>query len=111
MTYGDNDYGFAFQSARSVNDGNWHHVVATRATDGTGCIYIDGVMDHCESGLPRTLTSQTVFIGGDLANLAQGDTGRFFQGLMDEVVLLQGETDASKVRLLYGQGAAALCGP
>jgi hypothetical protein len=37
--------GFNFTSNAEVSDGKWHYVVATRLADGTGQIYIDGLLD------------------------------------------------------------------
>ena len=44
-SFSNGQYGFNFTSNASVNDGNWHLVTATRLANGTGQIYIDGVLD------------------------------------------------------------------
>ena len=64
-----------------MNDGDFHHIAATREADGTGRIYIDGVLDGSQSGVPsRALIPLEVFVGAD-----KRDNDRFFKGLIDEV--------------------------
>jgi hypothetical protein len=70
-----------------LNDGNWHHVVATRQVTGTNSvlsIYVDGVSD----ATPLTLSSTQPLT--DNPNVALGGNtldSRYFTGLMDEVAL------------------------
>ncbi|MBN1887617.1 MAG: Ig-like domain-containing protein [Thermoflexales bacterium] len=85
MTYGDGQYGFDLSSAGAlVNDGNWHHVIGVRESDGKGRIYIDGVERGSAAGTPRTLVATNVYIGCD-----KRDNKQYFNGLIDHVVLVK----------------------
>ena len=46
-------YGFQITSTRSVDDGQWHHIVAVREANGTGQISIDGQLDSIPGGTCR----------------------------------------------------------
>jgi hypothetical protein len=68
-------YEFNFTSNASVNDGNWHHVAVTREADGSGRIYIDGVLDQAQAGAAVALAGFNVVIGRDELNGNQYFTG------------------------------------
>jgi Concanavalin A-like lectin/glucanases superfamily len=53
-TYGDWMFGFNFCSESPINDGLFHLIVATREADGSGRIYIDGVLDSSQNAPART---------------------------------------------------------
>lgn len=44
------------QGAKSINDGNWHHVVVTVQTANLGGIYVDGVLDISGSASPGAVS-------------------------------------------------------
>ncbi|MHC4891449.1 MAG: LamG domain-containing protein, partial [Planctomycetota bacterium] len=76
-----------YSSARSVADGNWHHVAVTvDRDDPNGLVfYVDGanVRERDPTGRPGSLTnSGDLWVGGNPVS----PTGRF-DGLIDEVEL------------------------
>ncbi len=79
-TYGNSQFGFNFCSTQTVNDGAFHHIAGVREADGTGRIYIDGVLDSSQSAPPRTLVAIDVYIGKDVR-----DGIRALDGQIDEV--------------------------
>jgi len=93
-------------SARSVNDGLWHHLVAVY--DGTKkYIYIDGTLD-VSVAVTGTLAQDTypVRIGEN----AQA-TGRYFNGSIDEVALFNHALSADQIGNLYTWGRFAPTDP
>ena len=79
-TYGNDLFGFNFCSTKTVNDGAFHHIAGVREADGTGRIYIDGVLDSSQSAPPRTLVTIDVYLGKDVR-----DGIRALDGQIDEV--------------------------
>lgn len=90
----NNGYEFNFTSNLSVNDGNWHHVAVTREADGSGRIYIDGVLDQSQAGTAVALVGYDVVIGrdelsgnqyftGDLENVRIWNTARTQQQIKE----------------------------
>ncbi len=92
-TFGESQLGFEFESNRMVNDGNWHHVAAVREFDGTGRIYIDGVLDNSQSSPSRTLVSTHVYVGADMR-----DRQHYFEGSIDEVGVWATALEPEEVR-------------
>jgi len=78
-----------------VNDDLWHHLVATRERDGSGRIYIDGVLCGANAGTVRALTAGTVVIGADTIT----DTD-YFAGLIDHVLVINKAPTAVEVQAL-----------
>ncbi len=73
-------YQFNFDSVKTVNDGQWHHVAVTRLGQ-TGTIYIDGIADASASGEVKSLVSElNVIVGFDkLGN------DKYFKGYLDDI--------------------------
>ena len=70
-----------------VNDGTWHHVVATwNSTTGAMQIFLDGVLNASGTGPTgaRTAVSNGLHIGNS------HDGGNYFDGLLDDVELYNG---------------------
>lgn len=81
-----------------VDDGAWHHVVAVRDdTNGRHAIYVDGELDASTSvsGTPSD-DAGPVSIGGETD--ASGDTGRRFEGTLDDVRIYDRDWEADRVR-------------
>ena len=78
--YGNDAYQFDARTSLTVNDDEWHYVVAQR--DGrAGRIYIDGELAASSSGTMRNLNASIgVYIGVDFI-----DRSKYFQGQIDEV--------------------------
>ncbi len=102
-TFGNDQYGYNFTSNESVNDGNWHFVVATRLADGTGQIFIDGKLDSSQAAAPVPLAGGIhVYIGEDVRNAALGASPENFVGLIDEVRIYSRLLAPTDVQALFG---------
>ncbi|AQT69076.1 Laminin G domain protein [Anaerohalosphaera lusitana] len=89
MIYGDNAYQFNFSTYDTVNDGQWHHLVAVR--DGRyGFIFIDGVMKGADHGDIRNLS----------ANIGVS-AGNSFNGQIDDIRICSKALSSKEVGKLY----------
>jgi hypothetical protein len=86
-------------STSAINDGQWHHVVATRnSASGAIKLYVDGVMQAANTGPIGTRSAPPALrIGGIQAAYAGG----FFNGAVDDVRLYNYELKASQIAALY----------
>jgi hypothetical protein len=92
------------KSSGSVTDGSWHHVVCTYdgSEDVSGChVYIDGDNDDGDSA--NTLTG-TISTGVNM-RLGAWNTGLYFNGDLDEVLVYEKEISASDVTDRYNSGS------
>jgi hypothetical protein len=63
-----------------LNDGNWHHIVVTRAIGGDKNLYVDGQLENTGSTNGNRLAANPVIeIGGNTLDR------RYFAGSLDEV--------------------------
>jgi hypothetical protein len=84
----------SLSSARSINDGRWHHVVAT--SDGTTSrLYIDGVLDAAQTQAHSSRTAAN-YISWDLPNATE-----FFPGSIDEVAVYRSQVSANRIAAHY----------
>ncbi len=94
-------YGFDFTSNRSVADGQWHYVLAQRLANGTGEIFIDGVLDSTESQAPTPLGSGFhIYIGEDVRDATYGYSPDNFVGQIERVGIFDGALTPAQVQLL-----------
>ncbi|MFH1370217.1 MAG: LamG-like jellyroll fold domain-containing protein [Planctomycetota bacterium] len=87
----------------NANDGRWHHVAGVY--DGAKMyLYVDGVLDVSQEAL-GTIDSSTapVYIGDN----AQ-EQGRYFNGLLDELVIFDHALNADDIKQVYHQGAESV---
>lgn len=84
------------EGKKNVNDGQWHHVVGVY--DGSGVLlYIDGLLDNSsEASGAIQMNDSAVIIGGN-----SEQTGREWNGLIDEVSIIGGAIDANAIHALY----------
>ena len=83
------------ESTSAVNDGDWHHVVATNDGAGTLKIYVDGVQENSVTGASSAARTNPGFqIGSILTPL--GTNGQL-EGGMDEVAFYDDALDAATV--------------
>ena len=84
------------QSTSNVNDGAWHHVVATRnATSGAMVLYVDGAQQASATGPTGTRNAPAILrVGGLQTSL------NFFAGQIDEVRLFSVALSAAQVAAL-----------
>jgi hypothetical protein len=79
-----------------LNDGNWHHIVATRVLGGEKDLYVDGQLENngVTNGNPLN-TNPIIDIGGNTLD------NRYFTGGMDEVAIYQYALTADQVLAHY----------
>lgn len=84
----------------SVNDGKWHHVVGL--FDGSrACLYVDGQLDaSLATRVPIQTNDYDVFIGENAER-----PGRYWNGLIDEVLIFDHALSEEEIRQLHGVGA------
>jgi len=86
-------------STTSVNDGNWHQVVATFQTGGVRSIYVDGApAENTKLSQPFNQNSVAFLVGG--VNYEGVPTSRF-DGLIDEVQIYNYALVGSDVDFLF----------
>lgn len=102
---------YSYGSVTKIDDGHWHHVVATRDAAGTLGIYIDGVLDQQFTGTPDPDTSGTYgfSVGSDGAN--DNTVGTLWgRGTIDEVAVYGHALTAARVSAHYTMGRGASSG-
>jgi len=88
--------GDTLHSTHSVTTGAYTHIVVTRdAASGQKSIYINGVLDSTDYGLPGPLDGHP-----DYASIG-GSIGDAYVGKVDDVQLYSGVLNASEVAYLY----------
>lgn len=98
--------GFPYAAtAAAYNDGNWHHVVATRTTTGM-VIYVDGasVATQTISGTLSGTNTVDLLIG---AISTGGGPGYQFVGSLDEVAVYGTSLSSTRVGAHYSAGTTA----
>jgi len=84
-------------SSTDVNDGQWHHIVATHDADGSKRIYVDGVLEGSRPSQAFDASFNPLVIGGWWT----GSTFRGgYNGLIDEVQIYNRALGASEVQFL-----------
>jgi hypothetical protein len=97
--YGNSEYDFQLFSNASVNDGNWHNIVAVRLSNGTGEIFIDGNLDSTAAGPDVSLGSGfNVYLGADERNAYYGISPDYFNGLIENVALFNTALTSTNVQ-------------
>jgi len=91
------------RGSKSVNDGKWHHVAGV--FDGaTACLYVDGELDASLSTTRQFNTNGLdVCIGENIEC-----PGRYWKGLIDDVLILDHALNAAQVKELCAKGAKVL---
>lgn len=90
--YNNSSSGCGVHSATAINNGAWHHIVATYQS-GSMKMYVDGVLEHTEScSLTPLASDQPLRIGWD--NIAGYS---YFYGNVDEIKLYNRTLNALEV--------------
>ena len=99
-----------------VTDGNWHHIAAVLENDGSPAVgevrlYVDGRREAPGSLYPQQIDTAE----GDNVRMAafNDGTNRYFQGLIDDVVIFDlalADEDVARLYHLGGQSFLAPCG-
>lgn len=81
----------------AVNDGNWHHVVATRTYHGAMQIFVDGVSagSGTDNTTGTTTGSSAVYVG------CRGAPSQYFSGSLDDLRIYNRVLSASEINTLY----------
>lgn len=88
--------------ATAINDGRWHHLVATRTQGASVEIFVDGVSQGTATTNNNLLTGNPqIMIGGNVLD------SRYFQGLIDEVAYYPTVLSAARIRAHF-QAATAV---
>ena len=94
--FGVGNTDFTLTSATAINDGQWHHVAATRNnTSGAMRLYVDGNVQASGNGPTNTRSAPT---GLRIGSLQSG--GGFFAGAVDDVQLYNYQLSASQIAAL-----------
>lgn len=89
-------------TTKTVNDGSWHQIIATIDRDDVMKIYIDGVYQVTSadiSGIGDVTSADNMLIVDD------AQTGHFYVGDLDEILIFNRVLEAWEVTALYNQGA------
>lgn len=86
------------------NDGQWHHVVIERDTDGRKDLWVDGSLEASEYYSSQNIIcgGQPLTIGGTAYNT--WSSGRSFQGIVDDLRIYEGVLSEDDIRNLFAQG-------
>jgi endo-beta-N-acetylglucosaminidase D len=91
-------------STTSINNGNWHHVAATRdAANGVLRLYVNGVLEASATGPVGTRAASSSLA---LGRIQAG--GNFFTGSLDELRLYGEVLTAARINKLANQGDSLL---
>ena len=97
-------------ASEAINDGEWHHVVATM--DNTtnapllfASIYVDGLLSNTATGMPPTAPVADFAIGG--WPYAYHPT--MFEGTLDEIQIYDEALDEFEILAQYESGALRIC--
>lgn len=101
------EIGYAIGTA-SVNNGQWHHVAVTFASDGSPNVtdvkfYVDGQPDAISGSSARAINTAN---GGDLT-VGRDNQDRFFDGTLDEVRIETRALGAAEISALFSATNAA----
>ena len=95
------------RTTRQLNDGQWHHVVATQSSAGMR-LYVDGVLQGQNSTTGNAVYYGTWHAGGDnlvgYPNTSSSTSGRYFHGQLDETAVYYAALPANRVAAHYGAG-------
>ena len=85
-------------STTSINDGAWHHCVATRQqATGAMCVYVDGNLQATGTAGRNTQNASARLLFGAIAS-----GGGYFNGSLDEVRIFTRTLGSNEVAALYG---------
>jgi hypothetical protein len=87
IRFGTGDSRQTIRSTQALNDGAWHHVVATQGSNGMA-LYVDGLRVGTNSLTTSASYNGVWHLGGDtLTGWSPLPTSTFFKGLIDETAI------------------------
>lgn len=88
----------------NIQDGSWHHILATTNNGGATQVYVDGALE-ASSGGPATI--QDVSPGNEMwIGNNPGAAGRMWDGRIDDVAMWDRVLSAAEVAAIYDAGIA-----
>jgi mono/diheme cytochrome c family protein len=89
---------FVFSTeAVQLNDGQWHHLVFSRSTDGEKRLYVDGELSaSANDGTVTVINDGPIYLGASSVN-----KGDFLSGEMDEVAIYANTLSPQRVAIHY----------
>jgi len=95
---GGGDHVLASPLGYPLNDGRWHHIVATRTRDGRKRLYVDGKLAAAGTdGGGRVQSNRPLHVGNDRFHAG----GRALDGLIDELAIYAHPLSAEQVAAHY----------
>jgi hypothetical protein len=89
-------------SGTAINDGRWHHLVATRTQGGIVEIFVDGISQGTTTTNNSPLDGNPfIMIGGNVLD------GRYFAGLIDEVAYYPTVLPLNRIRAHFQVGSSS----
>jgi predicted alpha-1,6-mannanase (GH76 family) len=89
-------------STTSINDGGWHHCVATRQqATGILSVYVDGSLQATGTGNRNTLNASACLLFGAIAS-----GGGYFNGSLDEIKTFSRALGSTEVAGLYSSSVS-----
>ncbi len=93
-------------SAVAINDGRWHHLVATRNQGATVEIFVDGVARGTTTTNNNALNGNpSIMIGGNVLD------SRYFAGLIDEVAYYPSVLSVDRIKAHFQAGSSSAAVP
>ncbi|MGA1867206.1 MAG: LamG domain-containing protein [bacterium] len=79
----------------TINDGQWHHIAATRNDSHNTALYVDGILESSGSNSENVNTDYSMFIG------KHGTWNEsFFNGLIDDVIIYHQALTSEQIQML-----------
>ncbi len=101
ILFGTGNSDYTMKSTQKVNDGKWHMVTAVREKDsGRLSIYIDSKLNKQANAGKSSLTSPSQI---NIGKILTG--GNYFNGMMDDICILDHALSGSEVYCLYNKAA------
>lgn len=89
-------------SATAINDGRWHHLVATRTQGGNVEIFVDGISRGTTTTNNNPLDGNpSIMIGGNVLD------SRYFAGLIDEVAYYPTVLSLNRINAHFQAGSSS----
>lgn len=89
-------------SAIAINDGAWHHLVATRAQGGSVEIFVDGISRGTTTTNNNPLDANpSIMIGGNVLD------SRYFSGLIDEAAYYPKVLSVARIKAHFLAGTSS----
>jgi tetratricopeptide (TPR) repeat protein len=89
--------------SRNVNDGQWHHVAGVY-DGGKMYLYVDGTLDASQNASGKIAVNDHPVCLGENSQTRE----RYFDGLIDEVVIFNHALDANAIAMLHIGGPSSL---